>query len=75
MRWDKEITLPKPPAVNLKPREVPLPGPRSGRIRSTAFFSLFCRAAWKPPKPVEDRLFARRVYLDMWGLLPLPEAG
>src|SRR4051812_14364306 len=25
MPWDKEITFAKPPAVNLKPREVPLP--------------------------------------------------
>ena len=26
-----------------------------------------------PPKEVDDALFARRVYLDVWGLLPRPE--
>ncbi|MCW5977528.1 MAG: DUF1549 domain-containing protein [Bryobacteraceae bacterium] len=27
----------------------------------------------KPPPPVSDAVFARRVYLDVWGLLPTPE--
>jgi hypothetical protein len=26
-----------------------------------------------PPEPVSDRVFVRRVYLDLWGLLPTPE--
>src|ERR1041384_8586455 len=26
-----------------------------------------------PPPPVSDALFARRAYLDIWGLLPTPE--
>src|SRR5260370_39514136 len=27
----------------------------------------------EPPKPVSDAAFARRAYLDAWGLLPTPE--
>jgi hypothetical protein len=55
--------LPKPPQ--------PPAGPGSGIDR-------FLAAAWAsegftPPAPVEDRVFARRVYLDVVGLLPTPE--
>lgn len=28
----------------------------------------------EPPKPVSDAVFLRRAYLDLWGLLPTPEA-
>ena len=31
------------------------------------------RRATTPPAPVSDAQFARRVYLDVWGLLPTPE--
>jgi hypothetical protein len=33
----------------------------------------FTQAGWSPPRPVSDRVFARRVYLDVIGLLPTPE--
>src|SRR6266571_4895240 len=33
----------------------------------------FARHAVQPPKPVSDAAFARRAYLDAWGLLPTPE--
>jgi hypothetical protein len=38
------------------------------------FLDVYFRALqFEPPPPVSDALFARRVYLDLWGLLPTPE--
>jgi hypothetical protein len=72
--WDKEITFAKPPPVNLKPREVPLPGAGPAenpidRLLQPYFAAHRVRAS----NPVEERVFARRAYLDVWGLLPAPE--
>src|SRR3954470_3969642 len=72
--WDKEITFAKPPPVNLKPREVPLP--RSGRSENPIdriLLPYFSAQRVTPVKTVDDRVFARRVFLDIWGLLPAPE--
>lgn len=33
----------------------------------------FAQRQITPPAPVSDRLFARRAYLDLWGVLPSPE--
>src|SRR3954468_874127 len=74
MPWDKEITFAKPPAVNLKPREVPLPGagPAENPI-DRLLQPYFAAHRVRLSNPVEERVFARRAYLDVWGLLPAPE--
>jgi hypothetical protein len=83
MPWDDGVTFAKPPPVNLKPRAVDLPaGPDAhpldrllaaylkagdpGRSMSAGSTS----AAAVPT--VDDRLFARRAWLDAVGLLPPP---
>ncbi len=61
-RWTPELTLKEP----LAPSGPGVPVDR------------FLNAYWQqhgvtPAEPVGDALFARRAYLDVWGLLPTPE--
>jgi hypothetical protein len=74
MRWDTGITFAKPAPVNLHPRQPELPPARRGLENpiDRLMQSYFARHELKPGKPVEDRTFARRVYLDVIGLLPSP---
>ena len=82
MRWDDGVTFAKPQPVNLKPRQVALPdGPEPhpvDRLVSAYFKSpaAAAAAAHAVPSPstnvVDDRLFARRAWLDAVGLLPPP---
>ena len=63
---------PKAPMV---PRVVQLP-PAKGETRNPIDRFLkpyFAKQGVKPPKPVDDRAFLRRTYLDLIGLLPTPE--
>ncbi len=63
-RQQKELAgLPKPPA--------PPAGPGSAIDRFVA--AQWAKQKVAPSAPVDDRTFARRVYLDVVGLLPTPE--
>jgi hypothetical protein len=59
----------------LKPRRVKLPPARGGRTNPVDRLvdSYFKRKRVKPPPPVDDPTFMRRLYLDVIGLLPTPE--
>jgi mono/diheme cytochrome c family protein len=74
--WPDEVSFVKPPPVNLHPREVPLP-PATGVTGDHPVDRLlqpyFQEHGIQPATPVDDRVFARRVYLDTIGLLPPPE--
>ncbi|MCP5523342.1 MAG: DUF1549 domain-containing protein [Verrucomicrobiales bacterium] len=74
--WPAEVSFVKPPALNLHPREVSLP-PVSEIAGNHPVDRLlqpyFQEHGIRPAAPVEDRGFARRVYLDTIGLLPPPE--
>jgi hypothetical protein len=63
--WEAPLTLARPevPPVTWKPWSGPLD-------RIVAAYLAGRRAA--EPAPVTDALYARRVYLDVWGLLPTP---
>jgi hypothetical protein len=55
-----------------------LPQPPQPSAGEGSAIDRFLASAWKaegftPPPPVEDRVFARRAYLDVIGLLPSPE--
>ena len=74
MHWPEEITFFKHEPANLRPREL-------AEIRAAAagdnavdglVGSYFAKnqVAW--PQPVDDRIYARRVWLDTIGLLPPP---
>ncbi|HUR46126.1 MAG TPA: DUF1549 domain-containing protein [Candidatus Saccharimonadales bacterium] len=74
MPWDKEITFAKLPPVNLKPRKVALPpGAGAENPIDRILQSYYAANRVKAARPIDDRMFARRVYLDTWGLLPAPE--
>ena len=72
--WPAEITFQKAPVNNLHPRQVELPAVKGvenpiDRLLTSYFSTHHVPAA----KPVDDRVFARRVYLDAIGLLPTPD--
>jgi mono/diheme cytochrome c family protein len=75
MPWPKEVTFFKHEPANLRPRELAqlaVPGkfenPLDGFIDAT-----FAKNKVSWPKPVDDRTYARRVWLDTLGVLPPPE--
>jgi mono/diheme cytochrome c family protein len=74
MAWPEEITFFKPEPANLHPRAPELPPARPGlehpmdRIVD-AYFARH-QLAWA--EPIDDRAYARRVWLDTVGLLPPP---
>ena len=72
LSWDAGIGFGKVEAKNLKPRlpEIP-PTQKNLSNPIDRFLDPYFKAhKIKPAKPVEDRIFARRVYLDIIGLLP-----
>lgn len=75
MSWDTGITFARPLPVNLHPRQPELPPARRGLENpiDRLLESYFAQHKIKPGKPVDDRTFARRVYLDVVGLLPSPK--
>ena len=72
--WVSGITFGRLEPINLKPHlpEIP-PGPKSANPIDRFLQPYFAEHKAKPPQPVSDRLFARRAYLDVIGLLPPPE--
>ena len=59
--------------ANLKPRLPPIPSAAKAANPIDRFLEpYFAAHRFEPPKPVSDRQFARRVYLDVIGLLPPP---
>ncbi|HZK83046.1 MAG TPA: DUF1549 domain-containing protein, partial [Humisphaera sp.] len=70
--WDESITFARPSPRNFAPKAVELPeGPEANPI-DRILAGYFKSHGITPGKVVEDRLFARRVYLDVVGLLPTP---
>ncbi len=74
MSWDEGVTFAKPPPNNLTPRQPKLPAASAGLENpiDRLLQSYFVSHKIKPAAPVEDRVFARRVYLDVIGVLPEP---
>jgi mono/diheme cytochrome c family protein len=72
--WDPQITFGPVPAQNLEPRSPEVPVAQKENNPADRFLDVyFQRHHIKPPRPVDDRVFARRVYLDTIGLLPPAE--
>jgi len=76
VNWDANISFARPVPLNLKPRRPELPAGRGKGVHPVdrLLDPYFTAHKVKPGKPVEDRVFARRVYLDVLGLLPPPDA-
>ena len=73
--WDAGISFAKLPPVNLVPRKPELPAARLGVTNpiDRLLQPYYETHRLKPARPVSDRVFVRRVYLDAIGLLPMPE--
>jgi mono/diheme cytochrome c family protein len=71
--WDSDITFAKPEPLNLKPHKPDLPTDKKGNSIDVLLSNYFASNKVQRPKPIDDRLFARRVYLDVIGLLPLKD--
>ncbi|NOS72678.1 MAG: DUF1549 domain-containing protein [Verrucomicrobia bacterium] len=74
--WDPNVTFARIEPANLKTRRPELPKSRSKNLNEVdrLLEPYFTANKIKPAKPVDDRAFARRVYLDVVGLLPPPDA-
>lgn len=68
--WDPSITFARPEPLNLKPRPVPLPPGTDAHPVDRWISAYFQSKTIAPPAVVDDRMFARRAYLDAIGLLP-----
>src|SRR6266576_1749280 len=64
--WDASISFAKPPPANLFPRKPELPAARRGIVNpiDRILLSYYEANGLEPRKPVSDRVYARRVYLD-----------
>lgn len=73
--WDAGVTFAKLEPQNLKAHRPAVPAVRTKTANPIDPFldAYFAAHQIKWPKPVDDRGFARRVYLDVIGLLPPPE--
>src|SRR5947208_7545241 len=73
--WDAGISFAKPPPANLFPRKQELPAVRQGIVNpiDRILRPYYEANGLEPRKPVSDRIYARRVYLDAIGLLPTPK--
>ncbi len=72
LKWDAGVTFAREPHRNLKPRRPEIPPASAGLNLPVDRFvwRYFKHIGFEPPAPVDDRTFARRVYLDAVGLLP-----
>ncbi|MEN9674880.1 MAG: hypothetical protein RIS76_776 [Verrucomicrobiota bacterium] len=73
LKWPAEITFAKPPDRNLRPRRPLLPAASAAQPLDALLDTYAGRHGASFPAVVDDRLFARRVWLDVVGLLPSPE--
>lgn len=70
--WDAQVSFARLPPANLKPR-LPAVPPGTARDPIDRFLGpYYAGHNFQPPPPVNDRVFARRVYLDVLGLIPPP---
>lgn len=75
--WDEGVSFAKLPAINLKTRRPAVPSSSKPAQLSHPIDAIlepyFAAHQITPSKVVDDRVFARRVYLDIIGLLPTPD--
>lgn len=73
--WPDGVKLGRGARAQLEPRIVTLPPSRAGQTNPVdrLLANYYKTTGFRPGKPVEDRVFARRAYLDITGLLPAPE--
>lgn len=71
--WDTSVTFARREPANLRPRQPSIPSDSKAPNPVDRFLApYFAAHKIKAPAPVSDRVFARRVYLDVVGLLSTP---
>jgi mono/diheme cytochrome c family protein len=72
LSWEGEINFarPVPPNLNRRVPNISISQTSGVNPVDQILKPYFEANHFKPPKPVEDRIFARRVYLDLLGLMP-----
>jgi hypothetical protein len=72
LAWDANVTFARPAPLNLTPHLPEVKLSRGNRVNpiDQILKPYFAAHAFTPPPAVTDRLFARRIYLDVTGLLP-----
>jgi mono/diheme cytochrome c family protein len=70
--WAPGITFGKAAPQNLKPRLPAIPAMKAANPVDSFIGEYFATHQIAPPPVVSDRLYARRVYLDILGVLPPP---
>src|ERR1041385_8381178 len=72
--WDSSVSFAKPPPANFFTRTPELPAARKGLVNpiDRILGPYYEAHGLEQRKPVNDRIYARRVYLDAFGLLPPP---
>ncbi|MEO6435430.1 MAG: DUF1549 domain-containing protein, partial [Tepidisphaeraceae bacterium] len=74
LKWDPAVSLGRVEARNLQPRRPEIPPGKNFSNPVDAFVDVYFQShQFKWPETVGDRVFARRTYLDIIGLLPGPE--
>lgn len=73
-QWDATVTFGRLEHNNLKPRLPSIPAVKASNPIDSFVGAYFSAHHITPPNPVDDRVFARRVYLDILGILPPPAA-
>lgn len=71
--WPAGISFAKPQPLNLEPRKIELAARPSVHPIDDLVGRYFAENSVDFPRSIDDRLFARRAYLDVIGLLPTPE--
>ncbi|HTL18513.1 MAG TPA: DUF1549 domain-containing protein [Patescibacteria group bacterium] len=72
-KWDSEISFAKQPPRNLSPASANITVRGKANPIDAILEPYFKTNRIKSASPVSDAVFARRVYLDVIGLLPTPE--
>src|ERR1041384_5203874 len=72
LTWDTDISFAKPPPRNLMRRVPDIQVSMTSRVNpiDQILRPYFQAHGFKPPAPVSDGLFSRRVYLDLLGVVP-----
>lgn len=77
LEWPEGVSFRRAPQAPLFPRRPEIPVARTQRGSANPIDRIlepyFTKHNFAPPPPVSDRVFARRVYLDVIGLVPTPE--
>src|SRR5206468_12784318 len=73
MAWDAGVTFARPEPANLKPHAPATVAADDPAALDRILDAYFPTTGTPPPEVVDDRVFARRAFLDVIGLPPSPE--